>query len=131
MGDLNCNMASTQFDSNARLLCEIFDIYELQQLITEPTHFTESSSSLIDVIFTNCINRVVCSGVLHVGIGDHSLIYVYRKPSPNFAKGIPLKLTEISVISTEKTFAGIFLERIDLVPVTIRVFCERTGKENF
>ena len=36
----------------------------------------ESSSSLIDVIFTNCINRVVCSGVLHVGISDHSPIYV-------------------------------------------------------
>ena len=85
MGDFNCNMASAHFDSNTRLLCEISDIYGLQQLITEPTRITESSSSLIDVIFTNCINRVVCSGVLHIGISDHSLIYVYRKLSPEFA----------------------------------------------
>ena len=41
MGDLNCNMASAHFDSNTRLLCEISDIYGLQQLITEPTRITE------------------------------------------------------------------------------------------
>ena len=79
MGDLNCNMASAHFDSNTRLLCEISDIYGLQQLITEPTRITESSSSLIKVIFTNCINRVVCSRVLHIGICDHSLISVCHK----------------------------------------------------
>ena len=78
-------MASAHFNTNTRLLCEISDTYGLQQLITEPTRITESSSSLIDVIFTNCINRVVCSGVLHIGISDHSLIYVYRKLSPEFA----------------------------------------------
>ena len=58
MGDLNCNMASAHFDSNTRLLCEISDIYGLQQLITEPTLITELSLSLIDVIFTNCIELV-------------------------------------------------------------------------
>ena len=58
MGDLNCNMAFTHFDSNTCLLCEISDIYGLQQLITEPTRITESSSSLMDVIFTNCIELV-------------------------------------------------------------------------
>ena len=84
MGDLNCSMAA-HFDSNTCLLCEISDIYGLQQLITEPTRITESSSSLIDVIFTNCINRVVCSRVLHIGICDHSLISVCHKLSPEFA----------------------------------------------
>ena len=58
MGDFNCNMASAHFDSNTRLLCEISDIYGLQQLITEPSRITESSSSLMDVIFTNCIEVV-------------------------------------------------------------------------
>ena len=53
MGDLNRNMASTQFDSNTRLLCEISDTYGLQQLITKPTRTIESSTSLIDVTFTN------------------------------------------------------------------------------
>ena len=40
MRDLNCSTASTQFGSNKRLLCEISDIYGLQQLITEPTRIT-------------------------------------------------------------------------------------------
>ena len=77
MCDLNCNMASIQFDPIARLVCEISDVYGPQQLITEPTRVTKSSLSPINVIFTNCINRVVCSRVSYVGISDHSLIYVY------------------------------------------------------
>ena len=37
---------------------------------------TDKSSSLIDLIYTNSPERVVCSGVAHVGISDHSLAYV-------------------------------------------------------
>ena len=59
-------------------------MFGLQQPITEPTRLTESSSTLIDLIFTNYADRVVCSGVSHIGISDHSLIYVYRKLSPAF-----------------------------------------------
>ena len=36
------------------------------------------------VYSTNYADRVVCSGVSHIGISDHSLIYVYRKLSPGF-----------------------------------------------
>ena len=51
---------------------------------------------------------------------------------PNLlSKGIPLKLTEIFVILTEKTFAGIFLDRIGLVPVMTRTFRGLTGKIHF
>ena len=84
LDDLNCNLASLQYDSNTCRLCEISDLFGLQQLITEPTRITESSSTLIDLIFTNYADRVVCSGVSHIGISDHSLIYVYRKLSPAF-----------------------------------------------
>ena len=83
-GDLNCNLASFQYDSNTRRLCEITDLFGLQQLITEPTCITETSSTLIDLIFTNYADRVVCSGVSQIGISDHSLIYVYRKLSLAF-----------------------------------------------
>ncbi|CAH3129152.1 unnamed protein product, partial [Porites lobata] len=40
--DLNCNLASAQYDLNTRRLCEISDLFGLQQLITEPTRITES-----------------------------------------------------------------------------------------
>ena len=84
LGDLNCNLASAQYDLNTRRLCEISDLFGLQQLITEPTRITESSSTLIDLIYTNYTDRVVCSGVSHIGISDHSLTYVYRKLSLTF-----------------------------------------------
>ncbi|XP_068738010.1 uncharacterized protein [Montipora capricornis] len=81
LGDLNCNLAAPQLDHNANLLSSIADVYSLQQLITDPTRCTESSSTLTDLVFTNRPDRIVCSGVSHVGISDHSLIYAYRKLS--------------------------------------------------
>ena len=81
LGDLNYNLAAPQLDHNANLLSSIADVYSLQQLITDPTRCTESSSTLIDLVFTNRPDRIVCSGVSHIGISDHSLIYAYRKLS--------------------------------------------------
>ena len=71
-------------NSNTNRLYEISDLFGLRQLITEPSRRRESSSTLIDLIFTNYADSIVCSGVSHVGISDHSLIYVYRKLSPAF-----------------------------------------------
>jgi len=77
-------MASPHYDTNTCRLCEISDLYGLQQLITEPTRMMQSSSTLIDLIYTNYVDRVVCSRVSHIGIGNHSLIHVYHKVSPDF-----------------------------------------------
>ena len=45
-GDFNCNLASPHDDTNTCRLCEICDLYGFQQLITEATRLTESSSTL-------------------------------------------------------------------------------------
>ena len=81
VGDLNCNLASPTPDANTHRLLEISDLYGLKQLINEPTHVTESSSTLIDLIYTNYADRVGWAGVSHIAIGDHSLVYVYREVS--------------------------------------------------
>ena len=52
----------------------------------EPTRVSNCSSSLIDLILASGRDRVVCAGVAHVGISDHSLVYVYRKLSINLVK---------------------------------------------
>ena len=44
-------------------LKSIFSQYSLLQLIDEPTHYTETSSSLIDLIFTTNVSSVLFSGV--------------------------------------------------------------------
>jgi endonuclease/exonuclease/phosphatase family metal-dependent hydrolase len=81
VGDLNCDLSSTVLNHSSRLLIDITETYNLQQLITEQTRITNSSSTLIDHIFTNAPDRVVCSGVSHISISDHSLVYM---PLENF-----------------------------------------------
>ena len=53
MGDLNCDLqlSPTILDHGSRLLMDIADLYNLSQLINEPTRITDSSSTLIDHIF--------------------------------------------------------------------------------
>ena len=82
MGGFNRNMLSASFNNaNTQALLNITDNYNLKQLITEQTRITPLSSTLIDVIFTNRPDNTTCFGVSHIGISDHSLIYVYCKIS--------------------------------------------------
>ena len=48
------------------------------------TYSHKQNPHQVDLIFTYYADRVVCSGVSHIAISDHSLIYVYRKLSPAF-----------------------------------------------
>ena len=66
MGDLNCDLSPTVVDHGSSLLMDIADLCNLSQLINEPTRITDSSSTLIDHIFTNTSDKVVCSGVSHM-----------------------------------------------------------------
>ena len=64
---------------NSSYLTNIFDIYGLSQLITEPTRVTLVSKTLIDLCIANSQEKVTNSGVIHLGISDHSLVFVTRK----------------------------------------------------
>ena len=59
----------------------IADVYGLQQLISDPTRITPTSSTLIDLIYANCADKynIACSGVRHTAISDHSMVFPYRK----------------------------------------------------
>ena len=81
---MNCNLAPDQLDNNANILSSIADIYGMHQLIIDPTRCTASSSTLIDLIYTNSPDRVVCSGVSYISISDRSLVYAFRKLSIEF-----------------------------------------------
>jgi len=75
LGDLNCNVGEPVCDHRTRVLTGITDLCGLHQQINEPTRITEKSSTTIDLIFANEPDKIVCSGVSHVGISDHSLIF--------------------------------------------------------
>ena len=88
--DMNCNLLSSD-NIHTRALLSITEMYGLKQLIDEPTRITPSSSTLIDLIFTSHQDNIICSGVSHVGISDHSLVYAWCKISiPVCSKGINL-----------------------------------------
>jgi hypothetical protein len=53
LGDLNVDFMSTSESSNRQKVKEILDIYEIEQLINEPTRITATSGTLIDLCLTN------------------------------------------------------------------------------
>ena len=40
---------------------------------------TDTSATMIDLVLTNVKGNIHASGVIHLGISDHSLIYAERK----------------------------------------------------
>ena len=82
LGDLNCDMLKHMPDKPTKTLKSIFEMYQLSQIIEEPTRITNTSSTLIDHHVTNSIEKIALSGVIHMGISDHSLIYAIRKINP-------------------------------------------------
>ena len=74
LGDLNCNLLQerTLFNVPTSKLNSIYELYQLSQLINEPTRVTLTSSSLIEHIVTNTPEKISHSGVVHTGISDHS-----------------------------------------------------------
>ena len=69
-----------------RQLVEIGELFQLSQIIDQPTRNTATSGTLIDVILTNNLSRVVTHGVVEWGTSNHRLVYVVRKvavPSNN------------------------------------------------
>ena len=78
MGDVNANMLNI-LDVPRGHLCDIFQTYQLSQLIDEPTRTTSESSTLIDIFITNNKETIVHSGVYPLSISDHCPIYAVRK----------------------------------------------------
>ena len=59
-GDLNLNMSNPQ---SARKIQSLSEQCSLRQCISEPTHFTKHSSSLIDILLLTKPNHLILSGV--------------------------------------------------------------------
>ena len=60
-------------DPHSRRLQFVCSLYQLSQLIDQPTRITEISKTLIDLILTNRPENILSTGVVHFGILDHSL----------------------------------------------------------
>ena len=76
MGDLNMDFNNS---NTRKKLKQILQIYNMDQLVTEPTHFTENSSTILDLIITNNPDNVYSSGV-----GENILDFNIRYHCPIF-----------------------------------------------
>ena len=79
LGDLNCNMLDGSNNHNSSTLTNILDTYGLSQLISEPTRITPTSRTLIDVCVPSSPEKISSSGVIHLAISDHSLVFMTLK----------------------------------------------------
>lgn len=90
-GDFNCDFLSHSVHKVD--LCNIFDSYGLNCLISQPTRVTASSKSLLDNFVTNFNPQHTVSSVYDVGLSDHFMIEtIFRLnhclPHPNLYKRI-------------------------------------------
>ena len=83
MGDFNYDLLNQSATHNSDKFLEILNLYQLHQLINEPTRITETCKTLIDIIITNKPENYLKSGIIHIEISDHghSLVYTCRKRS--------------------------------------------------
>ena len=68
IGDINCDMLKSPKDSSTNRLLFLCTLYNLEQMIKEPTRVTTTSSTVIDLIFNNKPNNISNSGVIDLGM---------------------------------------------------------------
>ena len=73
-------------------LNSLYELYQLSQLINEPTRVTMTTSSLIDHVVTNTPEKISHSGVVHTGISDHSLVTTVQSEKLEFFKRLMILL---------------------------------------
>ena len=79
LGDINVDLMPGVKSINATKLNDIFEIYGLKQLITDPTRTTPFSSTLIDLCVTNAPSKITNAGIIELSISDHVLVYMTHK----------------------------------------------------
>ena len=70
------NIDTTPLINKYKELCQTFSLTEI---IKDPTRITCSTSSLLDHILTNSLEKISQKGTIDVGLLDHQLIYCTRK----------------------------------------------------
>jgi len=74
-GDFNMNLLNIDSHQCTNEFVNIMSAYLFRPLIEVPTRITNTSSSLIDNIFTNSLSYKECSGLFTVDISDHLPIF--------------------------------------------------------
>ncbi len=78
VGDVNFNMLHELHESNS--VSHICDLFDLRNIITQPTCFKPPRGTLIDVILARNRRHIQAQGVVDTGLSDyHRMVYVVTK----------------------------------------------------
>ncbi len=74
-GDFNCDVSEEYDNMQSNQIISCFSLFQMAQLIHDPTRVTESTKTTIDLIFSSHPELIKDCGVLPVLISDHYLVY--------------------------------------------------------
>ena len=92
IGDINCDLLHPVYNGKqGRELLDICDVYDLHNLINEPTRVFSTKESCLDVLSTNVPSLALKSGTVDISLSDHMLICTIlnkklEKPKARFIK---------------------------------------------
>ena len=76
MGDMNVNYL---VENDGEVIKDIFTDSGFKQILNNPTHVTDQTSLLIDLIFVNNSQHISYKTVISAELSDHDLIVCARK----------------------------------------------------
>ena len=82
MGDFNLDL---RMNTNRKWL-NLIELFDLSQLISQPTRVTETSSTIIDHVYTSHPENISESFVSHYSISDHFPVCFSRKIKNRISK---------------------------------------------
>jgi exonuclease III len=102
-GDFNINYQNE--DAHSKELKNLAHRYQMEQIITSPTRTTETSSSLIDLVFVPKKNNIIQSGNFPLTHSDHDCIFAVDhflrpKQQPRTIQCRDYKNTDFAAIKT-------------------------------
>jgi len=109
-GDVNARFGSGAYET--KLVCELFDLCDHTCIPYNATYKTDSCSSILDVIASNCPEYVIEHGqCVAPGFSNHDLIYAVL----NF-KVVPLKRKNITLRNFRKINCAALIADAKLIP---------------
>ena len=79
MGDFNVNLLNSDTYENVMGFLDFMYSYNMFPLITKPTRITDTSATLIDNIFVNCIQNDIECGLIFSDLSDHLPVFCIDK----------------------------------------------------
>jgi len=110
-GDLNTNVGAIGYNSLVNALKTFCSVYDLKQIIKEPTRVCKTSKSTIDLILVSDFQKICQSGVINYGLSDHMVTYCTRKVSKQQINGH----NTLNVRSLKHYSKELFCERLSAV----------------